>query len=112
MSPATAQRPLAGAAVAITRPAGTGDALARRVRALGGTPLRLPGLALRAAEDAETARRTLRAALRADVAVFTSPAAVRYAARLTPLRFARACVVIGVGAGTARALRRAGVARA
>ncbi|HEX7111175.1 MAG TPA: uroporphyrinogen-III synthase, partial [Mizugakiibacter sp.] len=60
----------------------------------------------------ETARRALRAALRADVAVFTSPAAVRHAARLAPLRFARATTVIGVGAGTARALHRAGVARA
>lgn len=110
--PRASAQPLAGATVAITRPAGTGGALARRVRALGGVPLRLPGLSLRAAEDVEAARRALRAALRADVAVFTSPAAVRHAARLAPLRFARATVVIGVGAGTARALHRAGVARA
>lgn len=112
MTRPTAKQPLAGAVVAITRPAGTGGALARRVRTLGGVPLRLPGLGLRAAEDAEAARRALRAALRAEVVVFTSPAAVRHAARLVPLRFARATAVIGIGAGTARALRRAGVARA
>ncbi|MEN6538749.1 MAG: uroporphyrinogen-III synthase, partial [Mizugakiibacter sp.] len=52
--------PLAGATVAITRPAGSGGALARRVRALGGAPLLLPGLSLRGAEDADAARRALR----------------------------------------------------
>ncbi|HTC28873.1 hypothetical protein [Dyella sp.] len=33
---------LAGCTVVITRPAGTGSSLARRVRTLGGTPLLLP----------------------------------------------------------------------
>ncbi|HVJ61942.1 MAG TPA: uroporphyrinogen-III synthase [Tahibacter sp.] len=103
--------PLRGATVIVTRPAGTGAALARRIRALGGEPLTLPGLALRATDDATAARRALAAARRADVVVFISPAAVRYAWRLAPtLAFARRTRVCTVGAATAQALRRRGIA--
>ncbi|NII73548.1 uroporphyrinogen-III synthase [Dyella sp. SG562] len=101
-------RSLAGRAVVITRPAGTAAALARQVRALGGEPLSLPGLSLRGAEDARGATAALRAALRDEVLVFTSPAAVRFAARLAPLR--TRATVLAVGQGTARALRRHGIA--
>jgi len=103
-----ASSPLAGRTVVITRPAGTAAPLARRVRALGGEPLALPGLSLRGAEDARAAAKALRAALRDDVLVFTSPAAVRFAARLAPLR--TRATVLAVGQGTARALRRHGMA--
>jgi uroporphyrinogen-III synthase len=94
--------------VVITRPAGTGSTLARQVRSRGGVPLLLPGLALRAAADEAGAAIALRAALGDDVLVFTSPAAVRFAARLVPLH--TRAVVCAVGQGTARALRRHGVA--
>jgi len=99
---------LRGRTVVITRPAGTASALARRVRALGGVPLLLPGLALRGAADTADASSGLHAALAAELVVFTSPAAVRHAAALLPLRTAAA--VLAVGQGTARALRRHGVA--
>lgn len=99
---------LRGRTVVITRPAGTASALARRVRALGGVPLLLPGLALRGAADAAAACSGLRAALAAELVVFTSPAAVRHAAVLLPLR--TAATVLAVGQGTARALRRHGIA--
>jgi len=99
---------LHGRTVVITRPAGTASALARRVRALGGVPLLLPGLALRGVADAATARTGLRSALAAELIVFTSPAAVRYAAALLPLQ--TAATVLAVGQGTARALRRHGIA--
>ena len=99
---------LRGRTVVITRPAGTASALARRVRALGGVPLLLPGLALRGAADAAAARAGLRAALTSELIVFTSPAAVRYAAALSPLQ--TAATVLAVGQGTARALRRHGIA--
>lgn len=102
------QPDLRGRTVVITRPAGTASALARRVRALGGVPLLLPGLSLRSVADADAARRGLRAALAAELIVFTSPAAVRHAAALLPLRTTAA--VLAVGQGTARALRRHGVA--
>lgn len=98
---------LAGCVVVITRPAGTGSALARRVRRLGGEPLLLPGLSLRAVDNPADAARALRAALGDDLLIFTSPAAVRFAARLAPLR--SAALVLAVGQGTARALVRQGL---
>ncbi|TAN04154.1 MAG: uroporphyrinogen-III synthase [Rhodanobacteraceae bacterium] len=104
------RRPLAGTRIAITRPAGTGRALARRVRALGGTPLSLPGSSLRAPRDAKATRTELRAALASEVVIFTSPAAVQFARRLGKLH-GRACVV-APGSGTLDALRRAGCTNA
>ncbi|MEO8998614.1 MAG: uroporphyrinogen-III synthase [Rhodanobacter sp.] len=98
---------LHGRIVVITRPAGTAAALARRVRALGGVPMLLPGLALRGMTDAVAARAGLHAALRDELLVFTSPAAVRHAAALAPLQ--TAATMLAVGQGTARALRRYGV---
>ena len=96
--------PLKGARVAITRPVGAGAALRSRVRALGGAPLPLPGSSLRTAGDAHAASAALREALAADVLIFTSPAAVRFAASLRRLR--TRATVIAPGAGTAGALRR------
>ena len=98
---------LDGRVIVITRPAGTASAFARQVRARGGVPLLLPGLALRAGEDG--AQAALRHALREDdVLLFTSPAAVRFAAALAPLR--TRATVLAVGQGTAAALRRHGLA--
>ncbi|HJR12487.1 MAG TPA: uroporphyrinogen-III synthase [Rhodanobacteraceae bacterium] len=102
----TRHGPLAGVRIAITRPAGTGAALARRVRELGGAPLLLPGSTLREAPDAAIARKTLQTALACDIAIFTSPAAVRFARRLGVLR-SRA-PMLAPGAGTLRAVHRAG----
>lgn len=106
-SPGEAEHTLDGRVVVITRPAGTGASLARRVRRLGGVPLLLPGLSLRAIEPSSPAAEALRLALAGDVLVFTSPAAVRFAARLQPLL--TKALVLGVGQGTARALQRVGV---
>lgn len=99
-------RPLKGTRIAITRPVGTGAAWAGRVRALGGTPLLLPGSSLRAATDAHTARASLRQALACDAVIFTSPAAAKFSRRLEALR-SRA-IVLAPGSGTQRALLRAG----
>jgi uroporphyrinogen-III synthase len=100
---------LRGRVLVITRPVGTAGALARRVRALGGTPVLLPGLALRGPDDAATARAVLRQGLAAELVIFTSPAAVRHAAALSPLD--TDAIVLAVGRGTANALRRHGVAQ-
>jgi uroporphyrinogen-III synthase len=105
-SPVAPAAILRGRTVVITRPAGTGSSMARQVRALGGRPLLLPGLSLRGMDDAAT-RASLAEALRDDVLVFSSPAAVRFAGRLQLLRTGAA--VLAVGQGTARALRRQGV---
>lgn len=108
---ATMANPLQGASVIVTRPAGTGASLARHARQAGAEAVILPGLALAATDDAQAARDALVAARRADVVVFISPAAVRYAWRLMPtLAFARRVRVCCVGAATARALRRRGIA--
>lgn len=104
---ATHPLPLRGRSVVITRPAGTASAFARQVRALGGVPLLLPGLAVRAKDNATATRAELDAALRDELLIFTSPAAVRFAARLLPLRTDAA--VCAVGQATARLLRRYGV---
>jgi uroporphyrinogen-III synthase len=106
--PPNAAKPLLhGRTVVITRPAGTGSSLAREVRRRGGTPLLLPGLSLHAAKASDPPVAALHAALGDDLLIFTSPAAVRFAARLAPLR--TQATVFAVGQGTARALRRHGV---
>lgn len=103
--------PLAGASVVVTRPAGSGQTLKRRIRALGGVALSLPGIALRAnKEDVAATKAALGAARKTNIAIFVSPAAVRFAFALRPgLRFARASQVYAIGAATARALARQGI---
>jgi uroporphyrinogen-III synthase len=91
----------------ITRPAGTGADLARRVRTLGGTPLLLPGLSLRAISDVDTARAQWQQAQRDNLLIFTSPAAVRYATALAALD--THAIVIATGQGTSRLLRQRGL---
>jgi uroporphyrinogen-III synthase len=105
--PPHAAASLAGCTIVITRPAGTGSALARQVRRLGGTPLLLPGLSLHAVRASETLRASWRAAQHDEFMIFTSPAAVRYAMALGPCHAQG--MVIAVGQGTARALRRHGI---
>lgn len=102
-----AKHDLCGRDVVITRPAGTGGAVARRVRAAGGVPVRLPGMALRGIGDTDT-RNALAQAMTASRVIFASPAAVRFAAALQP--FPPGIAAIGVGEGTRQALHRAGVA--
>ncbi|MBS0584586.1 MAG: uroporphyrinogen-III synthase [Proteobacteria bacterium] len=102
--------PLTGATVVVTRPSSSAAALKRRVVALGGAALALPGVGVRCSDDAVAARAALREARCADVAIFVSPNAVRHAFALLPaLRFARATRVCAVGRATARALTRRGV---
>ncbi|AIF45842.1 uroporphyrinogen-III synthase [Dyella japonica] len=105
-SPPPAEHTLDGRVVVVTRPAGTGSPLARKVRRLGGDALLLPGLSLRAV-DGPGAATALRAALGDELLVFTSPAAVRFAARLASLD--TRAMVLAVGRGTARALGRHGL---
>lgn len=102
------ERSLAGCAVVITRPAGTGTALARRVKALGGVPVLLPGLSLRGIRDTQHVRAQWKNAQHDDVLVFTSPAAVHYALALSPFDATHEHVV-AVGKGTASALQRHGI---
>ncbi|GAB2504346.1 uroporphyrinogen-III synthase [Lysobacter humi (ex Lee et al. 2017)] len=90
------------------RPRGGHAALREAARRRGHGFLALSVSRIVARGDA-TARAALADALAAEVVVFTSPAAVRAAASLQPLDAVPQALAIG--AGTARALRRAGVAR-
>lgn len=104
--------PLRGATLAITRPAHNAARLLRRVRALGGIPLRLPGLSLRALDaDAATTQQLHQTIAAADELVFISPAAVDFAFRLLPgLQLRAGQRAWTVGGGTTRALARRGIA--
>jgi len=102
-----AMGPLAGASVVVTRPAAA--ALKRQIRALDGSAIGLPGFSLRATDDVAAAKAALQQARAADLIVFASPNAVKFASALRALRFARHTRVCAVGAGTARALTRRGV---
>jgi len=105
-----ASGPLAGASVIVTRPAASAAPLRQRIRALGGVPIGLPGSVLRMAPEPAAMRAALTAARAVDVAIFVSPAAVKFAFAVLPkLRFSRATQVCAVGAATARALHRRGI---
>ena len=100
---------LTGWYVISLRPPGQHDGLRRAAAARGARVLALSPLRIAVRDDAAT-RAALRAALAAKRVVFTSPNAVRAAAALQPLRVRRGQAWLAVGAGTAAALRRAGVA--
>lgn len=91
------------------RPAGQHDGLRRAVARLGGATLAVSPWRLLARDDDAT-RERMAAARACDLLVFTSPAAVRAAARLLPLA-ELAGEVVAVGQGTARALRRQGATK-
>lgn len=103
--------PLADRTVIVARPAGQGRALVRRLAGLGADAFNLPTARIAGAADDRAVAALLDAAGRADALVFTSPNAVRHALALRPgLRPGPETRVIAVGPGTARALRRGGLA--
>jgi len=101
--------PLRGWTVIGLRASDQQTPLRRAANAQGASFLGLPGLRLVAAADPPSASRALARALTCPLCLFTSPAAVRFADRLRPLA-GMGARAIAIGSGTARALRRAGVA--
>lgn len=97
--------PLSGWTVLSLRPRGQHDSLRAAAARAGARTLALSVLAIVPVAEIEAQR-----ALAADLVVFTSPNAVRMAAALHPLRARRGQRWLAVGAGTRRALRRAGIA--
>jgi uroporphyrinogen-III synthase len=91
------------------RPVGDHAAMRRAAAARGLRTLALSPWRIALRDDADT-RRALRAALQAKIVIATSPAAVRAAAALAPLRARRGQVWLAIGSATATALRRAGIA--
>lgn len=100
---------LSGWTIVALRSAAQNVALAPRVRATGAAFLGLPALRLQPVE-ARAAEPALDSALACPQLIFTSPFAVRCAARLRPLTDMTG-EVFAVGSGTAAALARAGVER-
>ena len=94
--------------VVVLRPAATRGPLLRALRAAGARPVPLSSLRLLPAADASEASRQLQRALACDRVLFTSPAAVRFAARLEGWAAPAPGRAVALGAGTARALARAG----
>jgi uroporphyrinogen-III synthase len=99
----------AGCYVISLRPVGMHDAMRRAAAKSGLHVLALSPWKIVLRDDA-IARRDLRAALACDRVLVTSPAAVRTAVALQPLRTRRGQRWFAVGSGTAAALRRAGIA--
>lgn len=99
---------LAGCYVISLRPAGAHTALRRAAARFGAHTFALSPWRI-AHRDDDATRSALAQALDADVVVFTSPPAVAAARALQPLTARAAQSWLAVGAGTARALVRAGV---
>jgi uroporphyrinogen-III synthase len=90
------------------RPRGEHATLRREAAKRGGGLIALSPWRLQLRDD-DIARVALNEALAASRIVFTSPAAARAAQTLQPLQLQPTQIVCAVGAGTAAALRRAGV---
>jgi len=100
---------LAGCYVISLRPAGAHAGLRREAARLGARTFALSPWRIAHRDDAAT-RASLRQALAADVVIFTSPPAVAAASALQPLVARAGQSWLAVGAGTAGALDRAGIA--
>lgn len=96
---------LAGWTVICLRPARQQASARRATQARGGQHLSLPGLRL----VALPATAALAQALACPSVVFTSPAAVHFAAQQQALRLAPGIQAVAVGEGSARALARHGI---
>lgn len=90
------------------RPQGTHAALRQAAARYGAGLIALSPWKLVAREGAD-AREQLRQALQADVVLFTSPAAVRFAAAMQPLAMRAHQAWIATGSGTRAALARHGI---
>lgn len=101
---------LSACTVICLRPAAQQAAVRRWVLRAGGGFIALPGMRLAAMADSEQAREDLRAALRCEAVIFTSPAAVQFANRLLSLAANPPARAFAIGEGTAKALRRVGIA--
>ena len=99
---------MSGWFVVSLRPVGQHATVRRAALEWGASTISLPGLRLRAREDAIT-RRALADALNCERVIFSSPAAVRSATPLQSLATIRKPMVLAVGRGTSAALRRAGI---
>lgn len=89
----------------VTRPQAAGQALAAELAAAGLTTLWLPAFDLLPAADQAITRATLARLADFDLAVFVSPAAVRFAVAELSAAWPAPTAIAAVGSGTARAVQ-------
>ena len=100
---------LAGLSVLVTRPAHQSEPLCDLIAAAHGRPIRFPALEIRGPTDKLAARRELEGARRADLLLFVSANAVRYAFPLLPDQLPLDVAIGAVGRATAQALAEDGL---
>lgn len=103
---------LNGLQVLVTRPLDQAEGLTLAIRAAGGVPLSFPLLDIAPAADTATLYAQLQPLADYDLAIFISPNAVSYGmAAIVAAGASLPAQVATVGAGSARALRAAGVSQ-
>lgn len=109
---ASAERPLAGVGVLVTRPRDQAEPLCRLIEQAGGTAIRFPALEIAPPQDVEALDRLIDRLDEFDIAIFISPNAVNRAMNRVrarrgslPARLTVACV----GRGSARELKHFGI---
>lgn len=100
---------LAGLSVLVTRPAQQSDELCGLIQSAHGRPVRFPALEILGPADKGAARIALAGAGNADVLIFISVNAVRYAFPMLPEQLPLDIGVAAVGSATARALADVGL---
>lgn len=109
--PAEPAGPLAARGILVTRPARQAGAIARRIAALGGTPIIFPAIVILPPADPVPLARAQASLASYDVAIFVSANAVEYGVA-DPARWPASLVAVGPGPGTAEALAAVGIAPA
>lgn len=104
------RRPLRGAGVLVTRPAGQAEHLCQLITAAGGEPIRFPALEIAAPHDSAVLGQRFDRLAQYDLVVFVSANAVARALPLVEARggFPGRLTLAAIGGATARALTRGG----
>lgn len=100
---------LGGLSVLVTRPAQQSEALCELIEQAHGRPVRFPAMEIRGPQDKRAARRQLEAARTADLLVFVSANAARFAFPLLPEQLPATINIAAVGSATAATLADVGL---
>ena len=103
--------PLGGRGILVTRPARQAGGIARRIAAIGGTPVIFPAIVILPPADPAPLARAQASLPSYDYAIFVSANAVEYGVP-DPVQWPRRLVAVTPGPGTAEALAAAGIAGA
>src|SRR5437773_6669832 len=104
-------RPLGGRGILVTRPARQAGGIARRIAAMGGTPVIFPAIVILPPADSAPLARAQASLPNYDYAIFVSANAVEYGVP-DPAQWPARLVAVAPGPGTAEALAAVGIAGA